>query len=231
MKSMIKFVSVLFVSGLLFFSKVSAQDGGGSQVGMHIGATFQPTLSSFDINDANGKVSGKFVLGYGFGGSLGYFFSNNFETRLEVLYSSLQQDYSQGNRRVKLTYLNFPLLAVLHTDYDRPISVNVAFGPQVGIKTGASVKGDSDIGQGTDTVEFQGVFKAKPLNFGIAYGAGVDFGLGLDRRLHLNIGFRGVYGLLDISDKSQTTVTNQYLILDRSKVSTYAGYVGISYRF
>lgn len=228
----------LCMSGLVFIStSLKAQDQpqagspAGSQVGLHIGATFQPTLTSFDINDANGKVEGKFVLGYGFGGSLGYLFSNNFETRLEVLYSSLAQNYNQGDRKIKLSYLNFPLLAVLHTDYDAPISLNIAAGPQVGIKTGASIAGNTDMGNGSDTVQFTGIFKAKPVNFGFAYGAGLDFALGLERAVHLNLGFRGVYGLIDISDKSQTQVTNQFYILDRSKVKTYSGYLGISYRF
>jgi hypothetical protein len=48
-------------------------------------------------------------------------------------------------------------------------------------------------------------------------GAGVDFG----SEVKFSVGFRGVYGLVDISDQSQSVTTNEYYVLDRSHVKTY----------
>jgi hypothetical protein len=51
------------------------------------------------------------------------------------------------------------------------------------------------------------------------------------RTVKLNVGFRGVYGLLDISDNSKTKATDSYLILDKTNVETYSGYLGLSFVF
>jgi hypothetical protein len=88
---------------------------------------------------------------------------------------------------------------------------------------------DADDGSVADTVE--AVLAVKPADFGVAYGAGFNFGLGPTANPKINLGFRGVYGILDISDKSQSTTTNQYYILDRSHVKTYAGVIGLTFLF
>lgn len=100
-------------------------------------------------------------------------------------------------------------------------------GPQLGINTGSSldVEGNSTI----DTVN--ATINIKPADIGIAYGAGIDLGLGPDRLLHVNIGFRGVYGIIDIGEDSNNNTTSSYYILDRSKLKTYSGYAGLSYKF
>jgi len=194
----------------------------------YIGIRFLPTLTSLNLNDqGNGTVKTTFVLGYGIGGYLGYNFNRNVGVQGEVLYSSLSQKYEINNvhQRIELSYINIPLLLSLNTNSCGPVNLNLVVGPQLGINTGSSVKTEG--GEGTDTV--QAVIAVRPGDLGFAYGAGIDFRLGTN--VSLGIGFRGVYGLLDISNHSNTTTTNQYYILDRSHVKTYAGYIGLGVAF
>jgi Outer membrane protein beta-barrel domain len=197
--------------------------------GFHIGAVAQATFTDVNIESDGDEISTSYVVGYGGGGYIGYFFSSHVEARVEVLYSSLAQQIEEnGSKRdLKLSYLNFPILLGLHTGYDKPVSFNVMFGPQFGINTGSTLEGSG--GEGVDTV--QASVKIKPTDFGIAYGAGFDFGLGPDRLVHLNVGFRGVYGLVDISDQSQTTTTPNYYVIDRANLKTYSAYAGLSFKF
>jgi len=44
----------------------------------------------------------------------------------------------------------------------------------------------------------------------------------------LAVGFRGVYGLFDISDNSATINTDSYFILDKVHIKTYSVYLGLS---
>jgi len=45
------------------------------------------------------------------------------------------------------------------------------------------------------------------------------------------MGFRGVYGLFDISDDSGTTSTDSYYVLDKTNLKTYSVYAGLSILF
>ena len=123
--------------------------------------------------------------------------------------------------------MNFPLLLGLHTGYNKPVSFNITFGPQIGFNTGSSLDGSGS--DGIDSVEAS--INVKPADLGIAYGAGLDFGFGKQRLVHLNVGFRGVYGILDISDESNNTTTDNYYVLDRAHLKTYSGYAGLSVKF
>jgi opacity protein-like surface antigen len=206
-----------------------AERRGGDDYGkFYLGARFLPTFTKFDVTTLdNGTAKTTFVMGYGFGGLIGVNVSRHVGIQLEVLYSTLSQKFTDRNleRRIDLSYVHFPLLLVLNTDVSRSVNLNVAVGPQFGINTGSSL--DTDDGPSTDTV--QAVIAVKPGDFGLAYGAGLDFKL--SPSLTFDIGFRGVYGILDISDGDAVNTTNQHYILDRSKVKTYAGYAGIKVMF
>jgi hypothetical protein len=209
-----------------------AQEPGSSAPewrGAHIGGVVQATFTDVKVSSNNGTVNTSYVVGYGGGGYLGYFFSPHVELRAEVLYSSLAQQIEFGNTEAKmhLSYLNFPLLLGLHTGYNKPVSLNIMVGPQIGINTASSIDGEGS--EGIDTV--QASLTVKPADLGIAYGAGLDFGFGEERLLHLNVGFRGVYGLVDISEENQNTTTYDFYIIDRAKLKTYSGYAGLSLKF
>jgi opacity protein-like surface antigen len=194
----------------------------------YIGFRFLPTFTDFNIKQQNnGNVKGTFVMGYGFGGVIGYHFTPYFGLQGEVLYSVLAQEFTSGEKkhRLDMSYINIPIMAALSTNSCKGVSLNIVAGPQFGINTGSKVKTEG--GDGVDTV--QAVVAVKPADFGFAYGAGLDFRL--SQSIILGIGFRGVYGLVDISDNSKSTTTNQYYIVDRSHVNTYAGYAGLSFAF
>jgi len=189
-----------------------------------LGLRFMPTFTKFDVKTVDeGVAKTSFVVGYGAGGFVGYNFSRNVGVQLEVIYSVLSQKYTERNleRQIDLSYLHFPLLLSLNTDITKPVNLNVSFGPQLGINTGSEVSTDGS--DGIDTVT--AVIAVKPADIGFAYGAGVDFKL--SPAISLSLGFRGVYGLVDISENSKNTTTNQYYVLDRSHVKTYAGYAGL----
>lgn len=207
----------------------SQSSPGGDGTGMVIGARVYGTGTSLDLQKGDdGSAEVNFVFGYGVGGYIGYNFTKNFGLQLEGIYSSLAQKYTyQGNvKKIELSYINFPLLAVIGSDVSKPVSFNVAFGPQIGINVGSKIKSESN-GEGTDSLT--AVLAVKTGDFGVAYGAGLNFAL--TPTVHLGVGFRGVYGLVDISDKNNNSTTNDYYILDRAHVKTYSGYLGLGFMF
>ncbi len=197
----------------------------------YLGFRIMPTFSTFDVQKVdNNTVETTAILSWGYGGLIGFNTSDHVGFQLEVIYSPLAQKYkdASGENTIKLTYINIPLMMVLNTSYHAPVNFNIAFGPQIGINTGSEIDAGAD-GNGMDTVH--AVVSVKSGDLGFAYGAGLDFGLGTANSIRLSLGFRGVYGLLDISDKSQTITTDQYYVLDRAHIKTYSGYVGLTFNF
>jgi opacity protein-like surface antigen len=196
----------------------------------YIGGRVLATASYFRVQNAQGdELTATTDVTYGGGGLLGANFGRNVGMQLEVLYSPLSQKYSdQGiSRTVHVTYLNIPLLLMLNTDVTKPVNLNICGGPQLGINTGSKV--ETNHVEGTDETQVDAVLKVKTSDVGLAFGAGLDFNIA--NAITLNVGYRGVYGLLDISDKSATTTTNQYYILDRSHVQTHSAYAGLNILF
>lgn len=195
---------------------------------LEFGARFMPTIASFDMKTSDGNtVKGEGKFGYGVGGFLGYNLSKHAGIQAEALYFAISQtNTDQGvTRKVDLKYLNIPLLLLLNTGKAKPVNLSVVAGPQIGLSAGSNVKTTG--GDGSTTQE--AVLVVKKGDLGFAYGAGLDFGINAKKTIRLGIGFRGVFGLLDISDDSQTTSGESYMILDKSKVKTYSGYIGLSF--
>lgn len=88
-----------------------------------------------------------------------------------------------------------------------------------------SSSGDSE----TDT--FQSVFATKKSDFGFAYGAG--FGIKMNERetLRFDMGYRGIYGFMNIVDGEQSDNGSTQYFLKRAKVRTHSVYVGIALLF
>ena len=208
--------------------------GGAAQAqmesGAYAGVNYMPTLTSFKVRTIdNGTAQAKFAIGHGIGGQLGYNFNRNWAAQVEGIYSTLSQSYTDRGleRTINLSYVHFPLTMRFNTDITKPVNFNVVAGPQFGVNVGSHL--DTDDGGRADTVE--AVLAVKPADFGIAYGAGLNFGLGADANPKINVGFRGVRGILDISERNQSATTDQFYILDRSKVNTYAAVLGLTYLF
>jgi hypothetical protein len=204
-------------------SSVTAQEDGEKKV--EFGLRFMPTLSSFQMkNSAGSSVTTKGIVGLGVGGFLGYNFSQNIGIQAEVIYNSISQKHTETNveQKVNLRYVNIPLLLSLNTGKYKLVNLNIVAGPQIGISAGSTL-----FTSGTSNND--AVLAVKKGDLGFAYGGGFD--IGLMRNFRLGLGFRGVYGLFDISDNSATLVSNNYYILDKAHVKTYSGYVGLSYLF
>ncbi len=115
----------------------------------------------------------------------------------------------------------------MNTNKSKAINLGIVAGPQIGISVGSKLLSSSSYEPNT-TVPILSVKKG---DLGFAYGAGWDFGLNAARTIRLGLGFREVYGLIDINDKSGSIATHSYYLLDRNKIKLYSGYVGISFLF
>jgi hypothetical protein len=146
-----------------------------------------------------------------------------------VIYNAISQKYKDHDleRKIDINYVNIPLLLTLNTDKSKPVNFGIAIGPQVGINVGSKVTTT----EGEETSTLHAAVAVKQNDFGFAYGAGLQFALNPLRTWHLDLGFRGVYGLVDISDDSATKETNSYYILDKTNLQTYSGYLGLSFVF
>jgi opacity protein-like surface antigen len=198
--------------------------------GGEFGIRYMPTFSVLRLtNPSGGTVKGEFVMGHGFGALIGVN-SKHVGVQLEAIYTSSGQRFTDNGREteVKFSYVNVPLLLTLNTDKSKPVNLSVAVGPQVGFNVGADV---TTTGTSNETVVVDPTVSVRKSDFGVAYGAGLEFALNPPRTVRLNFGFRGVYGLLDIRDNSATVATNEYVVLDRTNTQTYAGYLGLSFMF
>jgi hypothetical protein len=192
-----------------------------------MGVRFMPTFSQLEMKtSAGGTVEGEVTLGFGAGILLGYHWSDYVGIQGELIYTSIRQKYTESEveRKLNLQYLNVPLLLSLNTGKSKMVNLNLVVGPQIGFNVGAKV-----VSSGADTAI--AVVSVKAGDLGFAYGVGLDFGLNDDRTFRLGIGYRGVMGLFDISNNNQSATTNSFYIIDRTRLKTHAGYIGISYMF
>lgn len=219
-----KFIVALSLFVLLaFVPQISnAQKG-------EFGVRFMPTISSLDVQSSSGgQISGDATVGFGAGIFVGFNFSDNFGLQGEAIYSTLNQKYTEDDveKEIKLEYINIPLLLSFNTGKLKPVNFNVVAGPQIGISVGSELF-TSDGGDPDN----EAVLSVKKGDLGFAYGAGFDFGLNAARTFRLGLGFRGVYGLIDISDNSNNNSTNSYYVLDKAHIKTYSAYLGVSFLF
>jgi hypothetical protein len=195
------------------------------------GLRFMPTFSSFNMKTSSGStVSGSVTLGYGYGIFGCFNFTDHVGIQVEVIYNTLSQKYQEQDieRQIDLNYVNIPLLLSLNTGKTKPVNFNLVVGPQLGISAGTDIH-VSGGGAGSETTHAR--LSVKTTDIGFAYGAGADFGLNADKTFRLGIGFRGVFGVFDISDNSQTTTNDSFYVLDKSYLNTYSGYIGFSLLF
>lgn len=192
-----------------------------------LGVRFMPTISAFDMKTSSGgTVSGQVALGFGIGAFVGYNFSNYVGIQGEIIYSSISQKYKEQDveRKINLKYVNIPLMLSLNTGITKQVNFNVVGGPQIGISMGGTVATTG----GDGTTNSNALLKVKKGDLGLAYGAGFDFGLNEAKTSRLGFGFRGVFGMVDISDNNTTDANNSYYFLGRTHISTYSAYIGLA---
>lgn len=194
---------------------------------VEFGVRFMPTFSSFEVTTpSTGRVKSSFTAGLGYGALLGYHFNDQVGVQAEVIYSAISQKYKEVDveRKINLKYVNIPLLLSLNTGKSKMINLNIVAGPQIGISAGSSLSG-----VGTDSTK--AILSVKKGDLGFAYGAGLDFALNAAHSIRFGIGFRGVIGLIDISNNNKTNTNNSYYLLDRTHIKSYSGYLGLSFLF
>jgi Outer membrane protein beta-barrel domain len=192
------------------------------------GIRAMPTVSNFELHNASGGViEGEATIGFGLGAFLGFNFTDHFGIQVEAIYNTYSQKYTEADNdyRVDLKYVNIPLLLSYNTNKMEAVNFNIVAGPQIGISVG------SDIFNENNAPNDDAVLSVKNGDLGFAYGAGLDFGLNAAKTFRLGLGFRGVLGLFDISDNSQSIATENYYVLDRTNVKTYSAYLGFSILF
>ncbi|MEI7586995.1 porin family protein [Runella sp.] len=194
-----------------------------------IGLRLMPTYSNLAVKTSSGgSVKGEAVLGFGVGALLGFNFTNQVGIQGEVIYNTISQKYKELDieRKIKLTYVNIPVLFSLNTGKTNVINLNIVAGPQIGISVGSKITTT-----GGDVAQPNAVLSVKKGDLGFAYGVGLDFSLSPSHHSRLSIGYRGVTGLFDISDNSRTITTDSYYLLDRTHIKTNAVYIGLSQLF
>jgi hypothetical protein len=215
MKNLQNKIMCISVTALLLVSalKADAQKG-------EFGLRYMPTFSSFEMkNSSGGTVSGEVTLGYGFGAFGGFSFTDHLAIQGEIQYIAISQKYKEADveRQINLRYFNIPLLLSFNTGKHNPVNLNIVAGPQLGISAGSDIH-VSGGGEGSEVTHATLSVKTSD-------------GLDPAQNFRLGLGFRGVYGLFDISDNSQTLADDSFYVLDRSHVKTYAGYIGFSLLF
>jgi hypothetical protein len=226
MKNLMNKIKIIVIATVILLANITVI----SAQSVEFGARFMPTFSQFDVQTSTGgTVDGTVTLGYGGGIFLGYHFTNNVGIQAEVIYSSINQKYSELDieQKVNLKYVNIPLLLLLETSPTKAVNLSVVAGPQIGISVGSSFD-NLIVG---DSVNLDPVLSVKKGDLGLAYGAGLDFGLDPANKIRLGLGFRGVYGLIDISDNNNAQETNSYYVIDKTKIKTYSVYLGLSILF
>lgn len=203
---------------LCIFTKSDAQK-------LEAGLRIMPGISTFNVSSSSGStIKGKATLGIGFGGIVGYSFGTHIAFQGEIIYSAISQKFKEQEteREISLSYLNIPLLVSLNTGKTKPVNLNFVAGPQIGINVRSSIHTSGD------NNSTQALLAVKKSDFGIAYGIGLDFALNASHTVRLGFGYRGVTGLVDISDNTENDVTNSYFILRSTKIKTHSAYIGIS---
>lgn len=195
-----------------------------------IGLRFMPTFSALDVQSSDGgNIKGEVTLGYGIGGLVGFSFTDMFAIQGEIIYSTISQKYKEQDieRKITLKYVNIPLLFAFNTGKTRNVNFNIVAGPQIGLSVGSELlAGDDGIIDTNDPV-----LAVRKGDLGFAYGAGIDVALNPAKTLRLGIGYRGVYGLIDISDNNNNSSSQSYYVLDKTKIRTNAAYIGGSFLF
>lgn len=189
-----------------------------------------PTFTSLEMKTSTGgTVKGKVTLGFGVGAFLGFNFSNHVGIQGEFICNSLSQKYKEVDveRKINLTYVNIPLLLSLNTGKAKVINLNVVAGPQIGYNVGSKLTTSGP----ADATTTKAVLSVKKGDIGLAYGAGIDFGLNAARTIRVGLGYRGVLGLLDISNNNKSAATDSFYIIDRARMTTHSAYIGASIMF
>jgi hypothetical protein len=201
--------------------------------GFHLGVRYSPIFSNVEFATDEGTVQAAGEISHGYGITLNYYFSNFFGMHLELNNTRMEYVFNNGQRetRVNLNYINIPLLASYNTNLGRTVNWNITAGPYLGINTGAGVNTTGDTDNGTTTGSATAVIHVRPADIGLAYGTGLDFGIGETQWMHVRVGYRGTAGLIELSDNRANVDPDQYnVVISRSRMVTNGAYIGLMFK-
>ena len=206
-------ISLLMISSVIFAQGITAK---GVKGGLNIA-----TLTGDDAEDEKSKI------GFAFGGFLTYEVNKMFSLQPELLftmkgtkfefeyiedYGSFQYYYKQEGSW-NLNYLEIPILAKLNIPMEGNIKPNVFLGPALGFNLSATFDSDwedkgyedgvlvfEDSGGVNDDIEDY----IKGVDFGLVFGAGVDFG-------QISVDARYNFGLSTIADEGDAEIKNSVI--------------------
>jgi hypothetical protein len=186
-----RLLSCLIATAVAFLAGESAAMAQGVTGGVKGGVNFA-TLSFDPDPDLDTGVR----LGLVVGGFATFPIGARLAVQPEALFSQkgTSIDEAQVDGKIKIDYLDVPLLLKYSTAGSNGTSVFFFGGPSVGFKLNASASGTS----GGETVEI-GLSdeEVKSFDFGVVFGAGVQFG-------RVSIDGRYTLGLTNINNESDT---------------------------
>ncbi len=195
------------------------------------GVRYMPSVTSINLRQSNGQeVSGSATMSNGFGVMFGMNFTHNIGLQGELNYMQVSQQYVDNglNRDLKINYINIPVMLSLNTNKKGALNLNFVAGPQFGINAGSSLKTT-----GTQSDTLHAIVAVKQTDIGLAYGAGIELALNNKHTFRLDLGYRGFYGLVDMSSTTQnsTGTTNSYNAVLKTSRNTNGAYVGLTFLF
>ena len=197
-----------FFTGILLLSIFTATSVQAQTTGVHVGPTAGMTLS---VLDGQLNRTASFKPGFVGGAAVRWRPSVRVAVQAELVYAqqgvSNKLDFGPypGESKVKLNYLNLPILLKIYAGN----VVNFQFGPQFGLllsgrRVGQSgyYSGSSGSGYVTEDIDVKGRYKG---DFALCGGVGVDLANGFMASARIN------YGLSDIDNDVSTTSLRQAL--------------------
>jgi len=191
------------------------------------GFRFTTIIADFKMQTAQGnKVSEQAIPGYGAGSFMGYNISKHLGVQIEINYSSVSRKFTETGitRTVSLQYIDIPLLLSFNTNKLRRVNFNIVAGPQLGVNTGSNIHSSGE----AEMISSQPQLSVRTTNMGLAYGAGIDFGLNHKHTFRLAMGYRGMLGLYHINNNKATLNSGSYYIMQHTPLHTYSVYLGLS---
>jgi opacity protein-like surface antigen len=196
-----------------------------------LGFRYMPTFTAINLRQQNGQqVSGSADMNQGFGIMAALNITKHIGIQSELNYLQISQKYADNglNRELKINYINVPVMLSLNTSKKGALNLNFVAGPQFGINIGSSLKTT-----GTQSDTSHAVVAVKKADVGLAYGAGLELALNNNHTFRLDLGYRGFYGLVDMSDNSASTTgtTNSYNVVLKTSRRSNGAYVGLTFLF
>lgn len=187
-----------------------------AQKGFHAG--FRAGLSSaWIINQNNARTLEDYAdiskaelayrknFGYGFGGVIGYNFTNNYGIQTEILYDKTGQDYEDDfnpifgplnvKRKIDLKYASIPLVFKYISKNKENIKAYAIVGPQFNFLLNAS---ETVVLNGVNKIDsLSATEKFRSIDLGICVGGGID--IFFLKNLYFNVGLHNYIGFSDIN--------------------------------